>query len=129
VSKRLAAFCRLPLERAGFEPSVPNDGPWALSWRLCRFLPTTGPNARVINLSAMAICAMASSCNVAMEVEIRRRWASVDPNLKSRSRAASQRYAQVIDIRHTHLGSGAAMVQPFFFCASNHSIEPGWGTD
>ena len=20
------------------------------------------------------------------------------------------------------------MVQPFFFCASNHSIEPGWGT-
>jgi hypothetical protein len=19
------------------------------------------------------------------------------------------------------------MVQPFFFCASNHSIEPGWG--
>jgi hypothetical protein len=45
-----------------------------------------------------------------------------------RSRAASQRYAQVIDIMHTHLGAGAAMVQPFFFCASNHSIEPGWGT-
>jgi hypothetical protein len=20
------------------------------------------------------------------------------------------------------------MVQPLFFCASNHSIEPGWGT-
>ena len=20
------------------------------------------------------------------------------------------------------------MVQPFFFCDSNHSIEPGWGT-
>jgi hypothetical protein len=20
------------------------------------------------------------------------------------------------------------IVQPFFFCASNHSIEPGWGT-
>jgi hypothetical protein len=20
------------------------------------------------------------------------------------------------------------MVQPFFFCTSNHSIEPGWGT-
>jgi hypothetical protein len=38
--------------------------------------------------------------------------------------------AQVIDIRHTQLAVGAAMVQPFFFsCASNHSIEPGWGTD
>jgi len=37
------------------------------------FLPTTDPNARVINLSAMAICATASSCNVAMEVGIRRR--------------------------------------------------------
>jgi hypothetical protein len=42
--------------------------------------------------------------------------------------AVSQRYAQVIDITHLHLGAGAAMVQPFFFCASNHSIEPGWGT-
>ena len=52
-----------PLERAGFEPSVPHDGLWALSWTLCN-----GPNARVINLSAMAICAMASSCDVAMEV-------------------------------------------------------------
>jgi len=29
---------------------------------------------------------------------------------------------------HTHLGAVAAMVQPFFFSASNHSIEPGWGT-
>jgi hypothetical protein len=27
-----------------------------------------GPNARVINLSAMAMCAMASSCHVAIEV-------------------------------------------------------------
>ena len=51
------------LERAGFEPSVPNDGLWALSWTPCN-----SPNARVINFSAMAICAMASSCNVAMEV-------------------------------------------------------------
>src|SRR6516162_11069241 len=49
----------------------------------------------------------------------------VDPNLKSRSCAASQRHAQVIDIMHTHLGAGAAMVQPFFFCASDHSTEPG----
>jgi hypothetical protein len=40
----------------------------------------------------------------------------------------SQRYAQVIDITHVHLGAGAAVVQAFFFCASNHSIEPGWGT-
>jgi hypothetical protein len=37
---------------------------------------------------------------------VRRRWASTDPNRKSRSRAASQRYAQVIDIRHTHLSAG-----------------------
>jgi hypothetical protein len=29
----------------------------------------------------------------------------------------------------THLGAGDTMVQPFFFCASNHSTEPGWGTD
>ena len=43
--------------------SVPNDRLWALSWTPCN-----GPNARVINLSAMAICAMASSCNVALEV-------------------------------------------------------------
>ena len=47
---------------------------------------------------------------------------------RSVSRAASQRYAQVIDITHTHLGARGAMVQPFFFCASNHSIEPGWGS-
>ena len=38
-----------------------------------RFLMKAGPNARVINLSAMAICAMALSCNVAMEVGIRKR--------------------------------------------------------
>jgi hypothetical protein len=33
-------------------------------------MPTSGagPNAKVINLSAMAMCAMTSSCNVAMEV-------------------------------------------------------------
>jgi hypothetical protein len=60
---------------------------------------------------------------------VRRRWASTDPNRKSLRRAASQRHAQVINIMHTHLGAGAAMVQPFFFCASSHSIEPGWGTD
>ena len=45
------------------------------------------------------------------------------------SPAPSQRYVQVIDIMHTHLGAGAAMAQPFFFCASDHSTEPGWGTD
>src|SRR6516164_3967054 len=33
-----------------------------------RFLMEAGPNARVINLSAMAMCAMASSCHVAIEV-------------------------------------------------------------
>jgi hypothetical protein len=33
----------------------------------------------------------------------------------------------VIDIAHVHLGAGAAPVQPFFFCAWNHSTEPGWG--
>jgi hypothetical protein len=33
----------------------------------------------------------------------------------------------VIDIAHVHLGAGAALVQPFFLCASSHSIEPGWG--
>ena len=41
------------------------------------------------------------------------------------------RYAQFIDIMHTHLGAGA-MVQSFFCCAathSNHSTEPGWGMD
>ena len=42
--------------------SVPNDRLWALSWTPCN-----GPNARVIDLSAMA-SAMASSYNVAMEV-------------------------------------------------------------
>ena len=48
------------------------------------------------------------------------------PNLKSSSRGA-----QVIRIMQTYLGAGA-MVRPFFCCASNHtnhSIEPGWGTD
>jgi len=59
------------LERAGFEPSVPNHGAWALSRRLCRFLlMMTGPHAGVINLSALAICAMASPCYVAIEVGI-----------------------------------------------------------
>jgi hypothetical protein len=46
------------------------------------------------HLSAMAMCAMTSSCTVAIEW-VRRGWASADPNLKSPSRAASQRYAQV----------------------------------
>jgi hypothetical protein len=35
----------------------------------------------------------------------------------------------LIAVMHTHLGAGAAMVQPFFFCASDHSTEPRWGTD
>jgi hypothetical protein len=35
---------------------------------------------------------------------------------------------QVIAVMHTHLGAGAAMVQPFSSCALNHSTEPGWGT-
>ena len=48
---------------------------------------------------------------------------------KSLSGAACQPYAEVIDIMQTHLGAGTAVVQPFFFCASNHSTEPGWGTD
>ena len=101
------------LERAGFEPSVPNgsrsecesDQP-ECDGHLCLAL-----------------------CNVAIEVGYAGAGASTDPNLKSRSCAASQRHAQVIDIMHTHLGAGAAMVQPFYFCASNHSIEPGWGRD
>jgi hypothetical protein len=59
---------------------------------------------------------------------VRRGWTSADPSLKSASRAASPRYAQVIEITQTHLGAGAAMVQPFFFCASNHSVKPGWGS-
>ena len=49
------------------------------------------------------------------------------PNLKSSSRGM----LRFIDIVHTHLGAGA-MVQPFFCCAwnhTNHSTEPGWGTD
>ena len=45
------------------------------------------------------------------------------PNLKSSSRGVSR----VIEIMQTYLGVGAAMVQPFFFCASNHSTEPGCG--
>ena len=41
-----------------------------------------------------------------------------------------QRYAQIIDIIHTHLGARGAMIQPFFLCSAwNHSTEPGWGTD
>ena len=55
-------------------------------------------------------------------------WAGANPTLKFPSRVASQRYAQVIAVMHTDLGAGAAMVQPWFSCASNHSIEPGWGT-
>jgi hypothetical protein len=55
-------------------------------------------------------------------------WAGANATLKFPSRAASQRYAQVIAVMQIHLGAGAAMVQPFFFCASDHSTEPGWGT-
>ena len=44
-------------------------------------------------------------------------------NLKSSSRGMSR----VIEIVQTYLGVGAAMVQPFFFCASNHSTEPSCG--
>jgi hypothetical protein len=83
-----------------------------------------GSRSECENLSAMAMCARLQSCNVAMEVGSAG-LAGANPDLKFPSRSASQRYAQVIDITHVHLGAGAAMVQPFFFCASNHSIEPG----
>jgi hypothetical protein len=47
-----------------------------------------------------------------------RRAGGANPTLKFPSRAASQRYAQVIAVVHTHLGAGVVVVQPFFFCAS-----------
>jgi hypothetical protein len=59
---------------------------------------------------------------------VRRCWASTDRNRKSLSRTASQRYAQVIDMTHTHLGAIGAMGSAFLFSASNHSTEPGCGT-
>ena len=60
------------------------------------------------------------------------RWRELDSNHRflSKPEVFLPRYAQFIDIMHTHLGAGA-MVQPFFCCAathSNHSVEPGWGT-
>ena len=82
---------------------------------------------RVIKLSATGVCALASSCNVAMEVgALGLGECGFQPEVPSH--AASQRYVQVIDITPTHRGAGVA-VQPFFFCASNHSTEPGWGRD
>ena len=58
------------------------------------------------------------------------RWRELDSNLRSLSKPEIllPRYAQVIHIMQTYLGAGAAMVQPFFCGASNHSTEPGWGT-
>jgi hypothetical protein len=50
--------------------------------------------------------------------------ARVDPNLESPSRrlpAVCSGYRDCIHI------SARELVQPFFVCASNHSIEPGWG--
>jgi hypothetical protein len=92
-------------------------------------MPTSGagPNARMINLSAMAMCARLHRATSPWRSGLQG-WTGANPTLKFPSRAASQRYAQVIDITHVHLGAGAAVVQAFFFCASNHSIEPGWGT-
>jgi hypothetical protein len=55
-------------------------------------------------------------------------WTGANPTLKFSSRAASQRYAQVIDITNVHLDAEAALVHPLFFCAANHPTEPGWGT-
>ena len=57
-------------------------------------------------------------------------WRELDSNLRSLSKPEIllPRYAQVIHIMQTYLGAGAAMVQPFFCGASNHSTEPGWGT-
>jgi hypothetical protein len=57
-----------------------------------------------------------------------RRWREMDSNLWYRDTKA-------VDFRSipSIAGIGGAlkryhlMVQPFFFCASNHSIEPGWG--
>jgi hypothetical protein len=46
VMLRDRKFADSSLERAGFEPSVPNDTAWALSWRLCRFLPTGYPTVQ-----------------------------------------------------------------------------------
>jgi hypothetical protein len=78
-----------------------------------------------MKLSATGVCALASSCNVAMEVgALGLGECEFQPEVPSH--AASQRYAQVIDVRQTHRGAGAVMVQPFFFLsASNHSTEPG----
>ena len=61
------------------------------------------------------------------------RWRGLDSNHRflSKPEVFLPRYAQFIDIMHTHLGAGA-MVQSFFCCAathSNHSTEPGWGMD
>jgi hypothetical protein len=56
-------------------------------------------------------------------------WVGANPTLKF---SVSRRLPAVCSgYRHQAIhmsGSGAAMAQPFFFCASNHSIEPGAGT-
>jgi hypothetical protein len=78
--------------------------------------------------SAMAMCAVTSSCNVAMEVGSAgagecgsKPEVSLPPPPSGMLRFSRS--------CNTHLGAGAAMVQPFFSCAWNHSTEPGWGTD
>jgi hypothetical protein len=38
------------------------------------------------------------------------------------------RGTKAVDFRSGALKRYHLMVQPFFFCASDHSTEPGWGT-
>ena len=92
---------------------------------LIRLRPGSRSELRVIKLSATGVCALASSCNLAMEV-VRSGWASADSNLKFPPTRPPSGMLRLFDVRQTHRGAGAAMAQPFFFLsASNHSTEPG----
>jgi hypothetical protein len=64
-----------------------------------------------------------------LEVRLTHHWREMDSNFWYRGTKA-------VDFRTIPgiAGIGGAVtryhliVQPFFFCALNHSIEPGWGT-
>jgi hypothetical protein len=54
-----------------------------------------------------------------------RRWREMDSNFRYRGTAVDLRSIPGIAAGSARLLNVSPMVQPFFFCASNHSIEPG----
>ena len=101
--------------------------------QLCASLPAVPPG-QTAHAAATAGCSIQEG-EIPREAVCLLEGDGFEPSVPRMGRRHSQIFqvplisaAQVIAVTHTHLGAGAAMVQPFFSRASSHSIEPGWST-